>query len=284
MSNSEIEKNVHDLPPISSNTLQILNLVTKSNYEVRDLAKLISLDVSLTAKCLQVVNSASFGLRNPINSIERAVGYLGKKAILGLMINTSFSGIFSTVLSGYEADSGDLWGHSLRTAIAAKILGDHLNNTEIGEVAYTAGLLHDIGKVIINQHLSDTNDWDKLFKKVGTEIDFTGLETELLKIDHAKVGELIAKKWGLPESLQCAIGYHHIPGKAPEKHRTLCVLVHLGDHLAMIGGFGTGSDSMSYRIDPVTENVIDLNWTELSNILIMIDEEFRHAQEIIYAT
>jgi len=281
MKNLDIEKSVMEMPPISTNTLQILNLVSNANYKISEFAKLISLDVSLTAKCLQIVNSASIGLRNQINSIERAVNYLGKRTILGLMINSNFNGIFSTELSGYEAKNGDLWNHSLRTAIAAKVLGEHLNDSELGEVAYTAGLLHDIGKVIINQYLSGENHWGEILENAGPEIDFTSLEEELLNTDHAKVGELIARKWGLPESLQYAIGYHHFPGKAPEKYQTLCVLVHLGEHLSMMGGFGTGIDTLSYKIDPIAKNVIDFTLAEMSNILIMIDEEFCNSQDLL---
>lgn len=280
----EITNKIDELPPISPNTSSILNLVAQSDYTVKELQKLIELDISLTTNCLRLVNSAAFGLRSPINSIERAISFLGSKNILNLLINNSFGGVYSSPLDGYFCNQNALWEHSLRTAIAARLLAGALSQSESADIAYTAGLLHDIGKVVIEGFLTKYSDkYEKLLVE-NDGVDFASIEFTLLKINHMEVGLQMATKWKLPEVLKAAIRFHHSPGEAPIEHRSICLLVHLGDILAMIGGFGTGVDSLVYSVDPLVEEKFKLDMHAQERLLLDIDEEFNKANDMILET
>ncbi|MFC1565014.1 HDOD domain-containing protein [candidate division KSB1 bacterium] len=277
----KISDKVGEIPPVSPNTMKIMDLISDPDYTVADLKELLELDVSLTTKCLKLVNSASYGLRTQVSTLEKAINYLGSKTILSIIVNADFNNVYSPPLTGYQAEDGDLWTHSLRTAMGAKLLAELTEDYELSDIAYTAGLLHDIGKIIIAQFLQVTPEIlsEKFENAEGT--DFLQIETELLHTDHAEVGQMMALKWGLPESLQIAIRYHHQPDQAPEKYRKLCILVHLGDIFAALGGYSTGADSLAYRLNPMAKEYLNFSHTVFEKLICDIDAEYNKAQQLI---
>ncbi len=277
----EISEKVREIPQVSPNTMKILNLIADPEYSVMELKKLIELDVSLATKCLKLVNSAAFGLRTPVETMDRAVSYLGSKPIMNMIINSDMDSVFDPQLVGYQAENGDLWAHSLRTAIGAKLFADLTDNYELSDLAYTAGLLHDIGKIIIAQFLNVSPEILQNKYEVGKETDFLEVETELLKTDHTEVGQMMALRWGLPEALQIVIRFHHKPDKAPLKYRKLCILVHLGDLFAALGGYSTGVDSLAYRLNPLAKQYLKFKYSVLEKLICDIDVEYSKAYELI---
>jgi len=277
----EVKENIRDMKPVSANTTRIINLVSTTDYKIGDLLKLIEMDVSLSTQCLRILNSAAYSLRTPIMSIDRAVSYLGRKVILDLVIQLGFNEIYSVPLEGYKGEQEALWEHSLRTAIASRLLVQSSSHKETADVAYTAGLLHDIGKIIISHFLAkQPSDTLKMFD-VGGEIDFTTMESQMLETNHAEVGYMMAVHWKLPDLLQMVIRYHHEPSKAPTEFKRICFAVHLGDILAMMGGYGTGCDTLAYRVDPEFKMYFNSEMSNLEKLLIDIDTEFR---EVLHKT
>jgi putative nucleotidyltransferase with HDIG domain len=277
----KISDKVKEVPPISPNTMKILDLISDPEYSVAELKKLLELDVSLTTRCLKLVNSASFGLRTNITTMDKAIHYLGSKPIMNMIINSDFNNVFDPPLVGYKAEDGDLWAHSLRTAIGAKLFADLTDNYSLSDLAYTAGLLHDIGKIVIARFLNVSPEILQNKFEVGKEVDFLEIETEMLKTDHAEVGQMMALKWGLPEVLQIVIRFHHKPDEAPSKYKTLCVLVHLGDIFAALGGFSTGVDSLAYRLNPLAKEYLKFSHKVLEKLICDIDAEYNKACELI---
>lgn len=276
----QITKRVNEMPPLSGNTARILELISNRNYLVKDLVNLVSMDVSLTGKILQIVNSVSFGFRSKISSIERAVNFVGSKTILGIIVNDSLRDVYSSPLEGYIAEEGDFWEYSLRTAIASKLVAEIFQ--ESSDIAYTAGLLHDIGKAIINDFLKNSKEKLVLEKlNIGKEKDFIDVEKKLLNTDHTIVGEQFAKKWGFPDSLQAAIRFHHVPSQAPVNHKKLCMAVHVGDLFAMLGGFGTGFDILAYKMDKEAYDYLKIDRNRFAKLLLDIDTEFNNAKNKI---
>ena len=278
----QITDRVSTMPSISSNTVHILNLISNSDYAVKDLIKLVSLDIALSTRCLQVVNSASFGLGKPVTSIDRAVNFLGNRGILGIVIKQSFGQMFSNPLKGYLCEENGLWNHSLRTAIASRQIAQMANKYEVSDVVYTAGLLLDIGKVIISEFLANYNSDLNEKYRIGSEMDFPSVESNILRTNHAEVGYMLANKWNFPDTLQAAIRFHHNPGAAPEKHKLICAMVHFGDIMAMLGGFGTGFDSMAYRLDSTASDILKLNDNDISNLYISIELEYEEIQKFFF--
>ncbi|MCP4727440.1 MAG: HDOD domain-containing protein [bacterium] len=277
----EIGEKVREISPISPHTMKILELISDPEYSVTELKKILELDVSLTARCLKLVNSAAFGLRTDISTMDKAVNYIGSKQLMDMIISSDFDNVYNPPLIGYKAEDGDLWAHSLRTAIGAKLFADLTDNYSLSNQAYTAGLLHDIGKIIIDQFLHVSPALLQKRFEIGKETDFLEIETELLRTDHAEVGQMMALKWGLPEVLQIVIRYHHNPHEAPPQYRKLCVLVHLGDLFAALGGFSTGVDSLAYRLNPLAKKYLKFSHKVLEKLICDIDAEYNRAFELI---
>ncbi len=275
----QIIERVQQMPAVSPNTLRILEMASDPNCETRAIASLVAMDVTFSTACLRTVNSAIFGLFTPIHTIDMAVNYLGRREIVNIVMHTGFKGLYSAPLSGYSANAGDLWTHSLRTAIASMLLAKSLLKTETADAAYTAGLLHDIGKVITSDFLKVSLSEILHTLNRGDNTDFPTIEKRLISMDHTEIGQLLAQKWKIPKNIETVIRYHHVPGEAPEEFRKLCSIVHIGDMLAMLGGFGTGLDSLSYSVDPVIWDILNLNDETISRLMLDIQTEFEKDQK-----
>lgn len=278
-----ILERVETLPAVSPHTLRIMQLAADPQFNIKDLTALVVMDMSLAATCLKLVNSTIFGLRNPVTSIEKAVVYLGSRGILDLAASMGMNGIMRSSLEGYEGESGDLWLHSLRTAIASTLVAGAIYPHDPAESVYTAGLVHDIGKVVLSVFLSEHDSVLREFLQGEPSTDFVSLEKKLLFMDHTEAGDLLADKWKLPPSIRMAIRWHHTPSLAPEPFRNLCLAVHIGDIMAMLGGSGTGCDTLVYRIDPLAQEVFRSQGDRMTKLLLDIDTEFTRAQEKLRA-
>lgn len=279
----QVVKEIKEIPPVSGSTLSIVRLISEGDYNIKDLVKLIESDLTLAGRCLQVVNSAAFGLKSRVETIQRAVVLLGAKNVSGIALQTGLNDVFDLNLDGYQSTGEEFYRHSLRTAIAARLICGGILNSDKAEVAYAVGLLHDIGKIVISKFITEEhrNILDNMSEQ--SEKSFLEAEQDLFGIDHAAVGAQIAKAWSLPESFQAAIKHHHHPSQAPEELQTLTLAVHLADIFAMMVGMSTRLDSMAYSIDPIVDSHIQRNATwELKTfpkLLLDIDSEFAKITE-----
>jgi len=148
-------------------------------------------------------------------------------------------------------------------------------------LAYTAGLLHDIGKIVLSDFFENEEFAAKVEDGAMDNDDFLGSEERLFGINHAQVGARIAESWNLPQPLQVAILHHHQPSAAPDEFQELCLAVHLGDVFSMLAGVGAGMDSSRYTLDPMVDRFIrrDADWELKSfpKLLGDIETEFREA-------
>jgi len=270
----ELQKIVREVPMLSPCASQLLQLTAQKDHDLSDIVNLVRNDANLTARVLKIVNSAAFALVNKVTSIDRAISYLGERIIISIAIGDCAGQLFDKELSGYEAASGDLWKHDLRTAIASREVVT-LSGLDISpDLAFTAGLLHDIGKSIISDCLQGSVT--EAVELIGTSevIDYLVAEEKLIGFDHTHAGYELAKAWELPEELTEVIRYHHEPAKAAEEFRALVYAVHLGDNIAMMGGFGTGADSMRHKLDNNYSDYIKIGPKILANIMLNVDIEF----------
>ncbi len=274
----DIIARIEKLPAVSPHTIQIVRMAADPAFELHDLAELVSMDITLAATCLKLVNSAQFGLKRQISSVEQAVAFLGSREILNMTITSSLGDVFDRPLEGYSSESGDLWMHSLRTAIASSMVAAAVFPGTASTSAYTAGLLHDIGKVALSDSLTPYSSEIIAGLGKGENGDFAGSERRVLHMDHAEAGWLLAQQWNIPDSICAVVRYHHAPENAPEEHRELCIAVHIGDILAMLGGYGTGADTLSYRIDPLAEEVLRHHNDTVVKLMLNIEGEFVKSQ------
>lgn len=275
----ELQKIIKSIPMLSPSASRLLQITAHPDHDLTEVINLVKTDANLTARILKVVNSAAFGLIHHITSIDRAISYLGERIIVSIAIGDCAGRLFEKELSGYEAAGGDLWKHDLRTAIAAREVVSQSGADISTELAFTAGLLHDIGKAIISDYLQGTASEAVELITNEDSPDYLAAEEKLVGFDHTRAGHELAIAWKLPEELAEVILHHHEPAKAKEEHRALVYAVHLGDSIAMMGGFGTGADSMRYRLDPEYSNYIKISPNILANIMLTVDMEFEKLTE-----
>jgi len=270
----KIRRVISSVPLLSASATQLLQTTTDPDHDLQSIVRIVKTDATLTARVLKVVNSAAFGLINEITTLDRAISYLGERLIVGIAIGDCASQLFNKDLQGYEAEHGSLWRHDLRTAIASREVVTQTGADINPDLAFTAGLLHDIGKALISDYLSGTAA--EIIAKISAEqtSDYLSAEEEMIGFDHARAGHELALAWKLPAAIAEVIRFHHTPAAAQPEYRSLVYAVHLGDNIAMMGGCGTGADSMHYRLDTEYSEYLHLDSNTLASILLAVNEEF----------
>lgn len=231
----EIKQSMVAIQPIPQVALKILRLVNEEEYDIKALTPEIRKDQVLSAKTLKLCNSVMFAGTNKIESLDHALIYIGLKMLVKLVIATSVDNYFSHKSTGYSLCKGGLFHHAIGTAIISEKLADLTGRVKPG-LAYTAGLLHDIGKVVLDQYV--TSAYPLFYRRLNDAgTSFSDIEKAILGINHSEIGSDLARKWSFPESLIDVIRYHHRPEEAT-RHLELVHTVYLADLL--MARFNTG--------------------------------------------
>lgn len=275
-----IAKRVEEKPIPSMVAFQLLKIIEDEDHALKDVVKIVENDASLTTEVLKVANSAAFFRGMPVTTVNRAVALLGEMMVVGVAICASSSIVFNSPLEGYESPEGEMWEHSLRSAIASREVAKYAKNVSTG-LAFTAGLLHDIGKSVLSEFLQGSSENITNLLETRNAADYIEAEQTFVGTDHAQVGFALAKHWGLPEALCITIRDHHRPSSCEDRYRGLAYTVHLGDLIAMMGGSGTGSDAMAYGLDPGYGEYITLDKKKQENILLTVQQDFMTIKESI---
>ncbi len=276
-----IADRVKEMPMLSIVSTRLLELLGEENYSISNVVNIVENDAILTTKILRAANSVAFSPRVPITSVTAAINNMGEKVIMGIAIESCAPKVFKEPLEGYMSGAGQMWDHSLCTAIGARLLSSYTKNESSSNLAFTAGLLHDIGKSVMSVIL-EGNAENIVGQCDGGKINsFLDAEKNVAGMNHAELGYELAQHWKLPEPLAMAIKYHHYPEKVDAKYKNLVYSVHLGDILAMMAGIGTGIDGLSYSIDPEYKSFIEIEENQLAIVAADIQEEFLKTKQAI---
>jgi putative nucleotidyltransferase with HDIG domain len=278
----DIAKAIGQIPLLPTCASQLLATLADSRHSLADVVNVVRHDAALTANLLKLANSALYGARAEITSIERAIAIMGEEAVVNATMSDSAKGLFLGELTGYEGDAGSLWRHDLRTAIASRHFAGLCRERLQPETAFTGGLLHDLGKPILSRFLGTASPVIVEAIEQGRVKGFPEAEEKILGTDHAQVGADLAQRWNLPEVLRDIIRFHHAPAKAPEPTRAYAYAVHLGDMIAMLAGCGTGADSLRCPLDRNYEAYIPVTKQQIPMIILDVEEEFQKISRIIF--
>ncbi len=275
-----VKKAILDTPLLSPSVAQLLEVTARDDFELDDIIRIVKHDAPLTARLLKVVNSPMYRPVQPIVSVDRAVVFVGSRVVVSLALSSSTGSLFTKALSGYEGEEFALWRHNLFSALAARAVARYGRGCCAPDAAFTGGLLHDIGKTVLSQFLQGSAT--QLLAKIGSgeSADYLLAECGLIGTDHAQVGYELARHWKLPPALQEVIRHHHQPARAAEEHRALTFAVHLGDIIAMLGGYGTGSDSMQYTLADNYQQYFPIGEEELAQVLLDVNLEFATLSQV----
>ena len=238
---------VEDLPTVPEVVTVLNRQISDPSSSASDINTTLSRDAALSATILRLVNSPFYGFARRITSVTHAVVILGYSAVRSLALSAF---VFESVgRNGASAlDVKELWRHALGAAVAGRTAARHLRIRQ-DEDAFVGGLLHDLGKVVMNQYFTTAA------KAVAAEVKasdclFREAEAKVIDYDHASLGGGLAERWNLPGILVGAIACHHAPASAPEACRTLAGLVHVADILARTLLVGSGGDRQIPELSP----------------------------------
>ena len=241
-------KEIKSFPQFVVETLRKLNDPTSS---ASDVASSLSRDEGLVLRTLKLANSAAYGMSRNISDISEAIALLGYKNISNIVLAATVYSVMDKGLSGYALDRGELWRHSLTAAYAARYIAQTTKKVP-PEEAYVGGLLHDIGKVVLNDYVRF--GYGIIVKLVEEEhIPFTEAELKVLGFDHATVGSLLVERWDLPEGYHYSTLLHHSPN-ALEAERSafqpLVDVVSVANSMCLMLGVGLGADGLQNYMYP----------------------------------
>ncbi len=204
-------KAADNLEPLPQAVLQLATAVNDPENGPDELAAILSTDPNLAAHVLREANSIASASRAQIGSLDQAVVRLGAGRILEIALRGELAARFDTDLAAYELSSADRRAHAVGTSIAAEICA-RAAQVDLSRDVICAALLHDIGKDIINGVMNP--DAAQPLRDAG--LSMMEIETELVEADHAEVGALVMRSWGLPDSLIEAVRNHHQPTASSE--------------------------------------------------------------------
>ena len=226
----EIVSKIHSLPSLPSLYSELMDALQSSDSSIQKIGQIVSKDIAMTAKILQLVNSAFFGVPRHISSPEQAVGLLGLDTVKALILTVGvFSSFQHTRVPGFRVDT--LWSHCIATgAIAREIARAETLDKENTDNTFMAGLLHDVGQLIIAAEIPD--QYGEVLKKLQNQPDsLYEIEHQTIGSSHAEVGAYLLGLWGFPDAIIEAVAFHHLPGSCIAEGLVPLSIVHAADAL-----------------------------------------------------
>jgi HD-like signal output (HDOD) protein len=241
-------KNIPSAPSIA---IRVCNEVDNPQSSARTVANALAADPLLTAKVLRMANSVFYGASRRISTVTDSIVLLGMQTIRTLAMAASCQPVLDTTLGRYGLQQGELWQRAFCVGIASQVIATKLRYP-IPEEAFVVGLLHDLGKVVIDSNTCD--EFDQIITKAYSGNNtFDQAERLILGFDHARVGAALLQNWRLPDALVFAVENHHQPSKELDSN-PLTAFVHIADFICLNLGIGIGTDGLRYDFDT---NVLD---------------------------
>jgi HD-like signal output (HDOD) protein len=233
LANPSLERLVaqlHGLPSVPTVYLDLVAAMQSDNASLRTIGAIVERDAAMTAKILQLVNSAYFGLWGRITSASQAVQLLGVDLVRTLILSTHvFSSLDNAAMRRFQLHT--VWNHSLQVSRFARTIAalEEVGPTVMTE-SLTSGMLHDIGRVVLASCIPDR--YTEVVASATAEHPLAVIEQEALGCTHAEVGAYLLGLWGLPDPITVAVAFHHRPSQAGEHQVGALALVHAADSIA----------------------------------------------------
>lgn len=206
-----LERFAVNIPPFPRAAQQVMGMLRDPRVQIPKVAEIVSLDQGFATKVLRMANSAYFGLPRKVSNVTEALVLLGWANVRIVLISASVGPILCRGLKSYGMEEGVLWEHSVGSAFATQMLSKKLA-PRVYNMAFTSGLLHDVGKVALDMQLrSDLRkQFIDLMSTSGPEL----AEKEVAGYTHPEIGEYLCNRWNLPEEIAEAIRWHHEPSRS----------------------------------------------------------------------
>ncbi|UCD95348.1 MAG: HDOD domain-containing protein [Candidatus Zixiibacteriota bacterium] len=252
---------VGELPAAPSVISAAIRLTSNLESNITEVCHVLASDQSLTARVLKLSNSPYYGRCKRVATLQEALVVLGFQTVRSLIIATSAHGMFRQ--DDPNCPESKLWRHSLATAIAARLIAEHIRYPEKEEV-FVGALLHDIGKLVLMQKM--TGPYGKIINEVERKAtSFKNVESQVLGFDHSDVASLLLEAWSFPGNLVQAVRRHHQPQSFVSTYPApIAQVINLANYMAKNLGVGFNDERVknfsrlkSARISALDKETLD---------------------------
>ncbi|MBD3178075.1 MAG: HDOD domain-containing protein [Armatimonadia bacterium] len=240
-------EDVEEIPSLPQIAIKVTQMARSESTSAAELGRVVASDQALAVRVLRAANSAYYALPREITTLKDAIGFLGFKQLCSIVMAISAFEFFGGRLDDADIARGRLWKHTLLTAISARHLAEKLGSMD-REEAFLAGLIHDIGKVVLDRYAHD-NFVQILRQAEAGPVPAFQLEEQAWGFHHADLGGALGERWDLPESLCRAIAHHHEPWRSPTEASEGAYLVFLANQVAHIMELQVTEEGRAYVID-----------------------------------
>ena len=278
----DLDKRLRDyiktMPSLPTSVTKVLEICNNPQTSPADLNHVISLDPVLVGRVLKLINSAYYGLGQPVTSLARAIIMLGINTVKNLALSTAIMGQFSSKKNSHGLDMEGFWRHSLCVGVSAKLLARKRGiDAKLTEEYFTAGLLHDIGKIPLNAVLS---------RKYMLTVSAADRERQSLfqaeqsglGLNHCTAGAMISDAWKLEGAVGDVIVYHHDYTGYSGNNSDILFSVIAANRFATVSGMGFAGDRHPEKIDPLIWEALNVSWEVFDGIEEITNSEIEKAE------
>lgn len=267
---------VPSLPRLCTRLNEALEDPRTSTVEI---AELIGNDPALTARLLRLVNSAAYGFPARIETPSQAVMIIGTAHLCDLALTTSITRIFRDI-PGDLVSMESFWRHSIACGLAARTLAGHRREPNV-ERFFVAGVLHDIGRLVLYQHAPDLARAALARARERDELLHVA-ERQMIGFDHAVIGATLLRTWGLPASLEEAVAAHHEPKKS-QRYPLEAAVVHVADVIVHALQFGGSGERFVPPLDPAAWELLELAPAVIAGVVEDVEAQYDDVTRAIVA-
>ncbi|XDD52456.1 HDOD domain-containing protein [Leptospira sp. WS92.C1] len=269
------------LPRISSVVTKVMQMVQNQDVAIPDLAKEISNDPGLTTEVIKLSNSAYYRAAKPIKTVQESLMTLGTKTVKDIILLTASRGILKKDLKGYQVEGEDNWIHSLTVAELSKRISEQKKLKIGSDLAFTGGLLHNIGKVIL------ADFFPMVIMTLREELKdhstpFSELEKKHFGYSHEEIGAKLLEKWNFPKELVHVAKFYSHPDDEKE-FPDLVSTVHVAHSISITAGVGIDIAGLSVPISEKALQEIGVTDSDLQMYYTVLPEIQKHIRELIQA-
>ncbi|BBO86261.1 hypothetical protein DSCO28_68270 [Desulfosarcina ovata subsp. sediminis] len=252
----KIVSNTTSLPAMPAVMLKVQQMLRSPATSPAQLAKVIETDAAMVTDILKLANSAFFGFRGKVSTVQHASSLLGTRRLAELITAISAGSVLGSAMRGYNLKSGDMWRHSIAVAVTASEIAGAMSSEAV-ETAYMAGLLHDVGKIILDPYVRERKVLFDHYLETHPGKCIQDAERDLLGFDHAVIASILCDNWSLPRAISFAIRHHHQPASAGDHQ--LAHIIHYADILVIQAGLAGSGGYAPPELDPRSRSMVSLD-------------------------
>lgn len=252
----KIITNPASLPAMPEVMLKVQQMIKNPATSPAQLAKIIEIDPAMVTGILKVANSAYYGFRGKVATIQHASALFGTRRLAELITAISAGGVLGKSMEGYGLKAGDMWRHSIAVACTAGEIAAAVR-FDAPDIAYMAGLLHDMGKIILDPYVRERKVLFDNYTATHPKKTVQDAERDILGFDHAVIAAILCDNWDLPRSISFGIRHHHQPSSAGDHQ--LSHIVHLADYITLQAGVGVAGTAFCRELDESSRSQVPLD-------------------------